>query len=131
MTTTSTSARRLTKRDHFNTLLTIPEVANNPELVAFIENELGLLDKKSNSAGDKKPTARQTENAGLKEAILNYLRVGNTATITELMKNVPELAEIENLTNQRTSAIVRQMVEVDKTVERFVEKRVAYFKIIE
>lgn len=128
---TSTSTRRLTKRDHFNTLLTIPEVANNPELVAFIENERNLLDKKSNSTGDKKPTARQTENAGLKEAILNYLRVGNTATITELMKNVPELAAIENLTNQRTSAIVRQMVEVDKTVERFVEKRVAYFKIAE
>lgn len=131
MTTTSTSTRRLTKRDHLNTLLTIPEVANNPDLVAFIENERHLLDKKSNSAGDKKPTARQTENAGLKEAILNYLRGGNTATITELMKNVPELAEIENLTNQRTSAIVRQMVEVDKTVERFVEKRVAYFKIVD
>ena len=131
MTTTSTSTRRLTKRDHYNTLLTIPEVANNPDLVAFIENELGLLDKKSNSTDNKKPTARQIENAGLKEAILNYLRVGNTATITELMKNVPELAAIENLTNQRTSAIVRQMVEVDKTVERFVEKRVAYFKIAE
>lgn len=131
MTTTSTSTRRTTKREHLNTLLTIPEVANNPDLVAFIENERHLLDKKSNSAGDKKPTARQTENAGLKEAILNYLRGGNTATITELMKNVPELAEIENLTNQRTSAIVRQMVEVDKTVERFVEKRVAYFKIVD
>lgn len=128
---TSTSTRRLTKRDHFNTLLTIPEVANNPELVAFIENERNLLDKKSNSTGDKKPTARQTENAGLKEAILNYLRVGKAATITELMKDVPELAAIEKLTNQRTSAIVRQMVEVDKTVERFVEKRVAYFKIAE
>lgn len=131
MTTTNTSTRRLTKRDHFNTLLTIPEVANNPDLVAFIENEISLLDKKSNSSGDKKPTARQVENAGLKEAILNYLRVGNTATISGLMKNVPELAEIENLTNQRTSAIVRQMLEVDKTVERFVEKRVAYFKIAE
>ena len=131
MTTTSTSTRRLTKRDHFNTLLTIPEVANNPDLVAFIENEIDLLNKKSNSTGDKKPTARQAENAGLKEAILNYLRAGNVATITELMKNVPELAEVKELTNQRTSAIVRQMVEADKTVERLVEKRTAYFKIAE
>lgn len=131
MTTTNASTRRLTKRDHFNTLLTIPEVANNPDLVAFIENEIDLLNKKSNSTGDKKPTARQTENASLKEAILNYLRAGNVATITGLMKNVPELTAIENLTNQRTSAIVRQMLEVDKTVERFVEKRVAYFKIAE
>ena len=130
MTTTNTSARRTTKREYYTILLGIEAVASNPELVAFIENERNLLDKKSNSSGDKKPTARQTENAGLKEAILNYLSQNDPATITELMKNVPELAAIEKLTNQRTSAIVRQMVEIDKTVERFVEKRVAYFKAI-
>ena len=130
MTTTNTSARRTTKREYYNILLSIEAVNSNPDLVAFIENEISLLDKKSNSSSDKKPTARQSENAGLKEAILNYLRQDDPATITELMKNVPELAVIENLTNQRTSAIVRQMVEIDKTVERLVEKRTAYFKAI-
>lgn len=130
MTTTNTSARRTTKREYYNILLGIEAVNSNPDLVAFIENEISLLDKKSNSSGDKKPTARQSENAGLKEAILNYLRQNDPATITELMKNVPELAVIENLTNQRTSAIVRQMIEIDKTVERLVEKRTAYFKAI-
>ena len=130
MTTTNTSARRTTKREYYNILLGIEAVNSNPELVAFIENEISLLDKKSNSSGDKKPTARQTENAGLKEAILNYLSQNDPATISELMKNVPELAAIENLTNQRTSAIVRQMIEIDKTVERLVEKRTAYFKAI-
>lgn len=130
MTTTNTSARRTTKREYYTILLGIEAVASNPELVAFIENEIGLLDKKSNSSGDKKPTARQTENAGFKNAILNYLYQNDPATITELMKNVPELAETENLTNQRVSAIVRQMVEIDKTVERLVEKRIAYFKAI-
>lgn len=130
MTTTNTSARRTTKREYYNILLGIEAVNSNPDLVAFIENEISLLDKKSNSSSNKKPTARQSENAGLKEAILNYLRHNDPATITELMKNVPELAVIENLTNQRTSAIVRQMVEIDKTVERLVEKRTAYFKAI-
>lgn len=130
MTTTNTSARRTTKREYYNILLGIEAVKSNPELVAFIENEVSLLNKKSNSSSDKKPTARQSENAGLKEAILNYLRQNDPATITELMKNIPELAAIEKLTNQRTSAIVRQMVEIDKTVERLVEKRTAYFKAI-
>ena len=130
MTTTNTSAHRTTKREYYNILLGIEAVKSNPELVAFIENEVSLLDKKSNSSSDKKPTARQSENAGLKEAILAYLRQNDPATITELMKNVPELAAIEKLTNQRTSAIVRQMVEIDKTVERLVEKRTAYFKAI-
>ena len=130
MTTTNTSARRTTKREYYNILLGIEAVNSNPDLVAFIENEISLLDKKSNSSSDKKPTARQSENAGLKEAILAYLRQNDPATITELMKNVPELMAIENLTNQRTSAIVRQMVEIDKTVERLVEKRTAYLKTI-
>ena len=130
MTTTNTSARRTTKREYYNILLGIEAVNSNPDLVAFIENEISLLDKKSNSSSDKKPTARQSENAGLKEAILAYLRQNDPATITELMKNVPELMAIESLTNQRTSAIVRQMVEIDKTVERLVEKRTAYFKAI-
>ena len=130
MTTTNTSARRTTKREYYNILLDIEAVNSNPDLVAFIENEISLLDKKSNSSSEKKPTARQSENAGLKEAILAYLRQNDPATITELMKNVPELAAIENLTNQRTSAIVRQMIEIDKTVERLVEKRTAYFKAI-
>lgn len=130
MTTTNTSARRTTKREYYNILLGIEAVNSNPDLVAFIENEISLLDKKSNSSSDRKPTARQSENAGLKEAILAYLRQNDPATITELMKNVPELAAIENLTNQRTSAIVRQMIEIDKTVERLVEKRTAYFKAI-
>ena len=130
MTTTNTSARRTTKREYYNILLGIEAVNSNPDLVAFIENEISLLDKKSNSSSEKKPTARQSENAGLKEAILNYLRQNDPATITELMKNVPELVAIENLTNQRTSAIVRQMVEIDKTVERLIEKRTAYFKAI-
>lgn len=130
MTTTNTSARRTTKREYYNILLGIEAVNSNPDLVAFIENEISLLDKKSNSSSDRKLTARQSENAGLKEAILAYLRQNDPATITELMKNVPELMAIENLTNQRTSAIVRQMVEIDKTVERLVEKRTAYFKAI-
>ena len=130
MTTTNTSARRTTKREYYNILLGIEAVNSNPDLVAFIENEIDLLNKKSNSSSDRKPTARQSENAGLKEAILAYLRQNDPATITELMKNVPELAAIENLTNQRTSAIVRQMIEIDKTVERLVEKRTAYFKAI-
>ena len=130
MTTTNTSARRTTKREYYNILLGIEAVNSNPDLVAFIENEISLLDKKSNSSSDRKLTARQSENAGLKEAILAYLRQNDPATITELMKNVPELMAIENLTNQRTSAIVRQMIEIDKTVERLVEKRTAYFKAI-
>ena len=45
-------------------------------------------------------------------------------TITDLMKKVPECAE---LSNQRVSALVRQLIDAGK-VERIEEKRKAYFR---
>ena len=77
---------------------------------------------KKNSA-NRKPTATQTANEGYKTAILNGMESGKAYTITELIKAVPEIAE---LTNQRVSAIVRQMVEVGSVI-RTEEKRKAYF----
>jgi polyhydroxyalkanoate synthesis regulator phasin len=78
---------------------------------------------KKNTA-ERKPTANQVENAGLKTAILDFLADNKGAyTITDLMKSVSALAD---LSNQRVSALVRQLVE-DGSVVRTEEKRKAYF----
>jgi hypothetical protein len=118
-----TMSKKLTKKDRFAELLTLAEVKANPDLVAFIEHELELLAKK-NSA-DKKPTAQQVANEALKAAILEGMEEGKLYTITELMKAIPELAD---LTNQRVSALVRQML--DTSIERIEDKRKAYFRKI-
>lgn len=81
---------------------------------------------KKNSA-ERKPTATQTANEGYKEAILSAMESGKGYTITDLLKAVPEIAE---LTNQRVSAIVRQMVEAGE-VSREEIKRKAYFTKVE
>jgi hypothetical protein len=91
--------------------------------VAFIDHELELLAKK-NSA-EKKPTAQQVANAGICDAIYEAMEDGKLYTITDLIKTVPECAE---LTNQRVSAIVRGMIGIK--VERVEEKRKAYFRKI-
>ena len=77
---------------------------------------------KKNSA-ERKPTATQKANEGYKEAILAYMEVGKKYTITDLMKEVVELVD---LSNQRVSALVRQLKE-EGLVERTEEKRKAYF----
>ena len=115
--------KKITKRDRFNTLLNMAEVKANPDMVAFIEHELELLAKK-NSA-DKKPTAQQTANEAIKSAIIEGMEADRLYTITELQKSIPECAE---LSNQRVSALVRQMVGV--TIERIEDKRKAYFRKI-
>ena len=81
------------------------------------------IDKK-NSA-ERKPTATQTENVGLKSAILEGMESGKAYTIGDLMKEIPALAD---LTNQRVSALMRQLIEA-KLVVRIEDKRKAYFSL--
>ena len=116
------TVKKMTKKDYFNTLRSIPAVQADPALVEFIDHELELLAKK-NSA-EKKPTAVQVANDGIKDAIYEGMTEGTLYTITDLIKNVDACAE---LTNQRVSALVRQMI-ADGKVERIEEKRKAYFR---
>lgn len=117
--------KKLTKRDYFNQLLEKAEVKADEKLVKFIENELALLAKKSSA--EKKPTAVQVENEGIKEVILETLSNSSVKmTITDLMKANAKLGE---LSNQRLSALVRQLI-ADGKVERTEEKRKAYFKAV-
>jgi hypothetical protein len=117
------NVKKMTKRDYFNSLLALDEVKANSKLVEFIEHELELLDRKNST--DKKPTAQQTANEAIKVAILDNMAEGAKYTITDLIKSVPECAD---LTNQRVSALVRQLVD-DKVVVRTEDKRKAYFSL--
>ena len=111
--------KKMTKREMFEQ---IKSHLTDPAEVAFVEHELELLAKKN--ASDKKPTAQQVANEGLKSTILDVLTEnGGLMTITDIQKSCAELAE---LSNQRISAIVRQMVGI--SVERVEDKRKAYFK---
>ena len=119
------NTKKLTKREKFEMVAKIKEVAENPILAEFIEHELELLAKK-NSSENKTLTATQVANEGIKNIILETLsNLKTKATITELQKANNTLAE---LSNQRISALIRQLV-ADGKVERTEEKRKAYFSI--
>ena len=113
------NTKKMTKKDYFEQIKAKYNLTTDE--VAFIDHEIELLEKK-NSA-DKKPTAQQVANKSTQEAILAYMEVGKKYTITDLIKSVPECAD---MTNQRVSALVRQMV-LDGTVVREEDKRKAYF----
>ena len=78
--------------------------------------------EKKNSA-EKKPTATQIENEGIKNLILEVIG-DSSLTITEMQKINGELAE---LSNQKISALLKQMVENGSIVREEI-KRKAYFK---
>ena len=96
-------------------------VEDNKEVTEKLEAQKESISKK-NSA-ERKPTATQKANEEYKKAILSFMEVGKKYTISELMKEVVELAD---LSNQRVSALVRQLKD-SGLVERTEEKRKAYF----
>ena len=118
--------KKPTKRDYFNALLNIEAVKEKESLVDFINHELELLDKK-NANKSTKPSAVQVANNGIKEEILDCLadEPNKVFTISEMQKLFPCCAE---LSNQRVSALVRQLV-ADGKVVRTEDKRKAYFGI--
>lgn len=121
-----TNSKKMTKRDFFNILrASYPTTAENyDEVIGFIDHELELLAKKN--AAEKKPTAVQVANEGIKQAIVDGMTPGTLYTITDIIKTVPECAD---LTNQRVSALVRQLM--PEYIERVEEKRKAYFRLVQ
>ena len=124
MANTTSSSARLTKAQKFAILADLPAVKADPMLSEFIAHEVELLAEK-NSA-DKKPTAQQEANAVIKTAVLEVLGDGKKRTVSELLKEVPGLPD--TMTNQRMSALVRQMVDAGQVV-RSEDKRKAFFAI--
>ena len=97
------------------------------DAIAYCENELNLLASKSGSI--KKPTEKQVQNEGFKNAIADYL-VGVAPahkSISEIWENVPELSQYGEMTGQRISALLTQLIKSGEVV-RVEEKRKAYFK---
>ena len=113
---------KMTKREKFAMLAEIPAVQSNPVLRDFIAHEVELLDKKTSAS--KKPTSAQIANENIKADILAGMEPNRLYTITELIKEVPCCAE---LTNQKVSALLRQMKEAH-LVERIEDKRKTYFR---
>lgn len=106
-------------------------VLENCELPADVkekvEKMLVQVEKKNASKSEGgKLTPTQVANEGIKAEILDFMAsTPNTLyTISEMLKKVPVCAD---LTNQRVSALVRQLVGEGK-VKRIEEKRKAYFQ---
>ena len=110
-------ANKITKREVINAMLANEVVSANSTWVAYLENELALIEKK---AANKKSTKTQEENKGIKSVILNTLASIGSGTITDIQNANSDLAE---LSNQKVSALVRQLVESGEVVKTTDKKK--------
>jgi hypothetical protein len=115
--------KKMTKRDYFTAILEKYPLSADEK--AFVEHELELLAKKN--ASDKKPTAQQTANEGIKTAILEGMTSGRFYTVTEIQK---EILKGEELSNQKVSALIRQLKDAGLVVKTE-DKRKSYFSLAE
>ena len=117
-------ANKITKREVIGMMMKEEVVKANPTYVAYLENELALLDKK---AQNKKATKTQEQNVGIKATILEVLATIGSGTVTDIQNGNEELSAFSN---QKVSALVRQLVESGEVVKT-TDKKKSIFSLAE
>lgn len=111
--------QKVTIKEQFVEVAEVLRGIERADLAEFIEGRIAILDKKSEN---KKATAKQVENEGIKSDILaNLANRDKGVTVGELVKDF-------GLSSQKMSALLTQLVKDGKAV-RTVEKKVAYFSL--
>ena len=115
-------ANKIPKREVIGMMMNEEVVKANPTYVAYLENELALLNKK---AQNKKATKTQEQNVGIKATILEVLATIGSGTVTDIQNGNEELSA---LSNQKVSALIRQLVESGEVV-RTTDKKKSIFSL--
>ena len=121
--------KRLTKKDYFEMIKGV--CADRTDIVDFCNHEIELLSRKNSKSG---ATKTQKENEIVANILIEELaKVGKPITITDLMNTSDTIKNYtlengNNLTNQKISAIFKQLVESNKIV-KVVDKKKSYFSI--
>lgn len=104
-------------------------VLMNYELPADVAEKIEgmLIQLEKRSSAERKPSARQIENESLKGKIVETMETNRLYSVGEMLKEFVFFPA--DMTPQRLSAIMTQLVSANK-VERIVEKRKVYFKVI-
>jgi len=116
---------KMTKKDWFEVVKGIVVASGDArvdEMVAFIDHEVELLNKRSAKSGQ---TKTQKENVGIMDTIKEVLvDMGKPVTITEMQAD----ERLAGFSNQKLSALVKQLVAKNEVV-RTEDKKKAFFSI--
>ena len=113
--------KKVTKREMFNAIKAIAEVSANADMVAFIDHELELLDKKS---ANKKMTKTQEENVALREVVFDTLKASKVPmTVSEVIK---ANATLNGLSTQRVSPMLKSLEKDGRVAKTADKKRTVY-----
>lgn len=115
-------ANKVTKRDNFKAIINVLSEQGLDNLVAVMEHEIELLDKK-HGGQSKADKAKAEANGVLQERIAELLD-GKSMTASDIAEALS--TDEVKITNQKVSAMIRQMG--DKVTKEVVKGR-AYFTL--
>ena len=115
-------ANKMTQKDYFNEIIAVVSEVGRDDLVAFCEDRIEKLSRKS--GGSKKPTKTQIENEGVKDTIVEVLGEIAPATATAIATD-PRVG----VSNQKVTALLKQLV-TDGRVVRTEDKGKALFSVV-
>lgn len=124
----STTPKKPTKKEMYGRLLALDAVKNDAELTEFVEHELDLLANKNIRKPSEKDKAKTENDARLRSAIVNEMEMGKAYTADQLIKACPTLSVEPDLTAQKVTVLMRDLVE-DESVIKYTEKRKTYYKL--
>jgi uncharacterized protein (DUF2344 family) len=120
--------KKMTKKEMFAMVKEVvanSNVENKAEMENFIAHEIELLEKKSSKSGQSKT---QKENEILKEQLLSaFAKMEKPVTISEFQEKSKE--PVAQLSNQKLSALLNQLVKAEKMVKT-IEKKKSHFSLV-
>lgn len=113
----------MTKKEMFNKIM---GMVNDQDIKDFCLHEIELLERK---ASNKTASKTQKENENIKNDIVIALtEIAKPVTISELQTANEKMSAYSN---QKLSALLKQLVEIDKKVVKTIDKKKSYFSIAE
>ena len=112
-------AKKMTIVEMYEAIIGKCEGVLTKEEIAFLEERKDMHSKKNAS---RKPTKAQEENEAIKTAILDFMADGVSRTVTDIQKAVG----LES--NQKASALVRQLKEADLLVRKEIKGKAWFTK---
>ena len=109
----------------------LTEIAENKAYGLSEEHKAFLLERaekasRKSSTGERKPTAKQVENAKVVEAVYAEMEPNRAYTVSEMMKVLTAFNSIEGVSASYCNAIVKKLKDAGR-VERTEVKGRAYF----
>jgi DNA polymerase III delta prime subunit len=113
----------------------LTEIAENEAYGLSEEHKAFLLERaekasRKSSTGERKPTAKQVENAKVAEAVYAEMEPNRDYTVSEMMKVLTAFNSIEGVSASYCNAIVKKLKDSGQVVRNEIKGR-AYFTKVE